>query len=230
MCVCVCVSVSNLEPTVATLCLSPCSHRAEFCCHAATQSHSIILRSIKRCGYPGRRESCLSFHSLFFSPRLLSFSSHNTLSLWLLSLPRLSILTSFPSASPSSLLHLFLLSLLLSSSLLFPPRGPSGDDEGAQYQGKSSQGVCSPLSFIFLCQSSGFVEHSTVTNIQWVKYPLWYTLSMSFQADPLTLCSSDRAMLFNVLHMAENLKVSDFFCNQQPKRRVFLRQNVPSPC
>lgn len=81
--------------------LSLCSHQAEFCCHAATQLHSIILRSIKRCGYPGRRDFCLSFHSqcFFFFSLLQSFSSHNTSSLWLLSLPFLLILTPFPSAS-----------------------------------------------------------------------------------------------------------------------------------
>lgn len=33
-----------------------------FSCHAATRS-LLILRSIKRCGYPGRRESCLSFQA-----------------------------------------------------------------------------------------------------------------------------------------------------------------------
>lgn len=61
--------MSNLEPRVSTtMNSSTCSRQADFCCHAAIQSHSIILRSIKRCGYPGRHESCLSFRSHRFFP------------------------------------------------------------------------------------------------------------------------------------------------------------------
>lgn len=148
----------------STMSLSLCSHQAEFCCHAATQLHSIILRSIKRCGYPGRRDFCLSFHSqcfFFFLPVTVFFFSQHFVSLT--PIPPIS-----PYSDPFSLrlfpsLHLFSLSLLLPSPL--SSRGPSGDDEGAQYQGKSLQGVCSLLSFIFLCPSFGFAEHSTVTNI-----------------------------------------------------------------
>lgn len=149
----------------STMSLSPCSHQAEFCCHAATQSHSIILRSIKRCGYPGRRESCLSFHShRFFLPLSVFFvSQHFVL---LTPLPTLSLTSNPPHALCLSLLSFTFFLLAPSSLHLSPPRGPSSDDEGAQYQGKSSQGVCSLLSFIFLCQILSFVEHSTVTNIQ----------------------------------------------------------------
>ncbi len=102
----------------STKSLSLCSHQAEFCCHAATQSHSIILRSIKRCGYPGRRESCLSFHShCFFSPVSVFFVSQHSVPLT--PLPP-------PSLTPNlfslclSFLHLFSLSppALLSSPLL----------------------------------------------------------------------------------------------------------------
>lgn len=153
----------------STMSLSLCS-QTEFCCHAATQLHSIILRSIKRCVYPGRRESCLSFHSHCFSP--------------LFCLLRLTTLRSSDSSSPSLSLtpNPFLLyrsflsfpSLFLFQSplhsILSPPWRLSCNDEGAQYQGKSLQGVCSLFSFIFLSQSFGFLEHSTVTNIKWGKY------------------------------------------------------------
>lgn len=148
--------------------LSLCSYQTDFCCHAATQLHSIILRSIKRCVYPGRRESCLSFHSHCFSPPFC-----------LLRLATLRSSDSFLSLSltpnPFPLYHSFLsftLSRSASSSLhpiLSPPRCPSCKD-CAQYQGKCVQGVCSLLSFIYLSQSFGFFEHSI--DIKWVKYPM----------------------------------------------------------
>lgn len=67
-CVCAHVCWQPWAQVSSTMSLSQHVLQAEFCCHAATQSHSIILRSIKRCGYPGRRESCLSFHSHCFFP------------------------------------------------------------------------------------------------------------------------------------------------------------------
>ena len=120
--------------------LSLCSHQAEFCCHAATQSHSIIVRSIKRCGYPGRRESCLSFRLrrflFFFLP--IFFVSQQLVPLTPLSpsppltpnlFPLLPLLTSPLLSSPLSSVHLssvhlsspLLSSPLLSSLLLSPP-------------------------------------------------------------------------------------------------------------
>lgn len=88
--------------------LSPLSHRAELCCHATAQALSIILRSIKRCGYPGRCESCLSFHShsfvfisLYASPSSPpKFFSHSSLVSPLSLLPFISLFFYFYLRSP----------------------------------------------------------------------------------------------------------------------------------
>ena len=131
----------------STMSLSLCSRQAEFCCHAATQSHSIIVRSIKSCGYPGRCESCLSFRSRCFFFYFFIFLPVFFVSQQLIPVTPLS---PSPPLTPNLLpptASLHLSSLL--PPLLSPPRGPGGDDEGAQYQGKSSQGISSPLSFIF---------------------------------------------------------------------------------
>lgn len=45
------------------------------CSHSIALNH--LLRSIKRCGYPGRRESCLSFHSCCFLPLSVFFVSRH---------------------------------------------------------------------------------------------------------------------------------------------------------
>lgn len=68
-----------------------------FRCHAATHLHSIILRSIKRCGYPGRRESCLSVQSLSF---YLFFVSRHLVAPPDLSLPSYSLTPHLPSPCP----------------------------------------------------------------------------------------------------------------------------------
>lgn len=65
----------GLKYVACVLGSSLCIRQAECCCHAGTQPRSIILRPIKRRGYPERRESCLSFHSLLFLP----VSSHQHL-------------------------------------------------------------------------------------------------------------------------------------------------------
>lgn len=98
--------------------------------------------------------------SPFFLPISVFFVSRLFVPLPILSLPCLLLLTSFPSPRfPLSLTFFPPLSVpcpLLSSH-------PSGDDEGSQYQGKSLQGVCILLSFIFLSQASGFcgAQHSS---------------------------------------------------------------------
>lgn len=139
-----------------------CRRQADFCCHAATQSHSIIPRSIKRCGYPGRRESCLSSRSrLFFFPLPFSVSAVSRqpvprhflppLSLTPHPLPRSASLFGFPSPPLSP------------SPVLSPPRSPGSDDVGSPYQGKSFHCVTFPLSFIFLFQA--FVFYGAQTHI-----------------------------------------------------------------
>ena len=213
--------------------LSLCSRQAEFCCHAATQSHSIIVRSIKSCGYPGRCESCLSFRSrcfffifLFSSP---SSSSHNNSSLWLLFLPRLLLLlTSFLQ------LPLFTspLSSLLSSLL---QEVPAVMMKVLNIRGNPRRVSLALSHLSFLCHGSGFVEHSTVTNTQWVKYPgffektSWYVLRISFQADLLAVCFSFHSVLFNLLahgweHLITHLIDKDEFLHQ-----YFLSLSVKKP-
>lgn len=137
--------MSNLELRVSgTMSSSTCSHQADFCCHAATQSHSIILRSIKRCGYPGRRESCLSFQSHIFFPPVFCLCRPLT--------PRPPALCDSPVSctTPSSPLLCILHPLSPLRPVLFsPPRIPSSDDVGSQYQGISIA-VCQLPSLIYL--------------------------------------------------------------------------------
>lgn len=148
--------------------LSVFSHQADFCCHAATQSPSIILRSIKRCGYPGRRESCLSFRSLFFPPHFCLFR---------LTTPSPSAYLPFPvsytwppSTLPLSFLYPFFHPLCPLFSAL---RTPSTDDGVSQHQGILPSCLSSSL-LSFLCKVFGFMEHDTLANIVWnIPPPSW---------------------------------------------------------
>lgn len=148
--------MSNLEPRVsATMSSSTCSLHEDFCCHAATQSHSIIPRSIKRCGYPGRHESCLSFRSRLFFPPLFCLCCLPT------PRPRTHSASPVSYATPSSPLCLCSVSFAPPPSpVLSPPVSPSSDDVGSQYQGKSLHCVTFPLSFIFLLQAYVFLRRA----------------------------------------------------------------------
>lgn len=122
------------------------------CCHSVALNHPKVYKKM-----------CVSWEtwilpqlslSLFFLPLSVFFVSQH-FDLLTPSFPHLLLLTLFPSTTlsfPSP--FPFQPPLLCTTSSLLP-RCPSCND-CAQYQGKSVQGVCSLLSFIFLSQSFGF--------------------------------------------------------------------------
>lgn len=170
------------------------SHPADFCCHAATHSHSIIPRSIKRCGYPGRRVSCLGFRSRRSFPLPFSVSAVSQHPV-----PRHLLPPSVSSTTPSppvclSLLHPH-------SSLL--PEFPAVMMSVLDIRGNP----CSPsLSRSFSC--SGllfFTGHNLISNIQPVKAAALQCLHcFGF------VCS-----------LSPVIKVSSFFCFFPTDCRIF---------
>lgn len=148
---------------------STCSRQADFCCHAAIQSHSIILRSIKRCGYPGRHESCLSFRSRCFFPPFFC--------LFRLPTPRPRTRSASPVsyATPSSPLWLCSPSLC---SFSLPQSCPLSSQNSQQWWWRFSisgeiLALCHFPSLIYLSVPSFcfFMERRLISSIQGVKYP-----------------------------------------------------------
>lgn len=166
------VRLSNLEPRVSTtMSSSRCSRQADFCCHAATQSHSIIARSIKRCGYPGRHESCLSFHSRLFFPLFFSLCCLPT------PLPRTHSASPASYATPSS--PLCLCSVSFAPSL--PQSCPLSSQNSQQWWCRFSisgeiLALCHFPSLIYLsvpsfCFLGVFMQRRLISSIQQMKYP-----------------------------------------------------------
>lgn len=121
----------------------------DFCCHAATRLHSVIPRSIKRCGYPGRRESCLSFRSRLFFPPFFRLPTPR---------PRTRSASPVSYTTPSP-----------------PPSCPLSFQNSQQWWcrfsiwGKSLHCLTFPFSFIFLFRAFGFfMECRLISSIQGV--------------------------------------------------------------
>lgn len=126
------------------ICVQPPSRLLLPCRHSLSLNHPEVYKKM----WVSWETRILPQLSLtVFSTPFLSLLSHDTQSLCISSLPCLLHLTSFHSASLFSFLHPFFHPLC---PLLSALRSPSSDDGGSQHQGKSFQGVCPPLIYLFV--------------------------------------------------------------------------------